>query len=49
MASFDARHGRNRVRGVGGGGGGHFFKFVAAAGHRMERKPIRNVVQGFSQ
>ena len=48
MASFDARHGRNRVRGRDGGGG-HFFKFVAAAGRGMERKPIRNVAQGFSQ
>ena len=46
MASSDARHGRNRVR---GGGGGHFFKFVAAARRGMERKPIRNVAQGFSQ
>ena len=43
MASSDARHGSNGVRGVG-----LFFKLVVV-GRGMERKPIRKVVQGFAR
>ena len=43
MASSDVRHGQNGVRGVG-----RFFKWVGAR-RGMERKPIRKVVERFSQ